>query len=550
MNTFYIHWFPAGQANLPKVVYWGIKELGIEALGLEQNWFLLSACRSSIVRRLPGKMSEFFKMCLTHFYCPVDVRLGIQLRLHGQSNHAMIFCRISIFLGDEGALKEVLEMKGASGSKLCCLCSNLVDHKSGIAECDPTHTLVPSTELDVSKIQRHSDESILETLRFLREKRDQVNQEEFRKLQQYCGFNLSPRGTLMSETLAIRPASCVMYDWMHTYVSNGIWNLEIQLLAQTLHDAGVSLDMLHSDLQGFCWPSFIKNHGMSGQSLFEHCQLQDIKCSASEALSVYSIIRWILVERRLKGELDRAELAVNSYLRLCRCLDLLINIKKKKSKASQLREAIQCHLQAFQRAYGVSRWLPKHHYSTHLAYMYSFHEVLPACFMLERKHKTIKRFGGQNFNTWANWERSLVTDVLRIELNDLSPKTENPWAGGLCKPTPATDAARRALQHAVGSEDTVNVALQCYYSPGAFCAAHDVVLLQLGDERRVGKIKFFFEADNINYAAVTLWDGLGQNLFNPTGPTAVCEVACIRDTCAYAWRGSYIAVPPNTCWTE
>ena len=159
-----------------------------------------------------------------------------------------------------------------------------------------------------------------------------MNQEEFRKLQQYCGFNLSPRGTLMSETLAIKPASCVMYDWMHTYVSNGIWNLEIQLLAQTLHDAGVSLDMLHSDLQGFCWPSFIKSHGMSGQNLFEHCQLQDIKCSASEALSVYGVIRWILVERRLRGELDRAELAVNSYLRLCRCLDLLINIKKRKPK--------------------------------------------------------------------------------------------------------------------------------------------------------------------------------------------------------------------------
>ena len=133
-----------------------------------------------------------------------------------------------------------------------------------------------------------------------------------------------------------------------------------------------------------------------------------------------------------------------------------------------------------------------------------------------------------------------MTDVLRIELNDLSPKAENPWAGGLCKPTLATDAATRVLQSAVGNQDTVNVALQCYYSPGAFCAAHDVVLLQLGDERRVGKIKFFFETDNISYAAVTLWEGVGQNLFNPTGgPTAVCEVACILDTCAYAWRGSY-----------
>ena len=269
-------------------------------------------------------MSEFFKMCLLQFYCPVDLRLGAQLQLHGQSDRAMIFCRVGVLLGDEGALKEVLEMKGAAGSKLCCLCSNLVDHKNGIAECDTTHTLVKSTELDVAKIQRHSDESILETLDFLREQRDLVNQEEFKKLQQYCGFNFSPRGTLMCETLSIQPASCVMYDWMHTYVSNGLWNLEMQLLAQTLHDAGVSLDMLHL--------SFIKSCGMTGQSPFAQCQIQDIKCSASEALSVYSIIRWILVERSVKGEQCRAELAVDSYLRLCRVLDLLINTKKRKPK--------------------------------------------------------------------------------------------------------------------------------------------------------------------------------------------------------------------------
>ena len=113
-EQFYIHCFPAGQSNLPKVIYWSIKEYGIEALGLEQNWFLLSACRSSIVRRLPGKMSEFFKMCLLQFYCPVDLRLGAQLQLHGQSDRAMIFCRVGVLLGDEGALKEVLEMKGCS----------------------------------------------------------------------------------------------------------------------------------------------------------------------------------------------------------------------------------------------------------------------------------------------------------------------------------------------------------------------------------------------------------------------------------------------------
>ena len=284
----------------------------------------------------------------------------------------------------------------------------------------------------------------------------------------------------------------VMHDWMHTFVSSGLWNLEIHLLVESLHSCGVSLHMLQEDLQGFHWPSHIKSRSMSGQNLFAHCQKDDIKCSASEALSVYSVIRHIVLERRGLGELEGAKHAKGSYLCLSRVLDLLVNIKTRRTKASTLRDAIFSHLQAFQTAFGTTHWLPKHHYSGHLAHMYSAHKVLIACFALERKHKVIKRFGGQNPNTWAKWEHSLVMDVLRIELHDLTQILEQQWSGGLCNPSSATDVAASVLQDAVGgSGDEVQVSLQCYYAPGALRSARDVVLCTLGGQQHVGQVHFF-----------------------------------------------------------
>ena len=51
-----------------------------------------------------------------------------------------------------------MESKGASGILICILCQNCVDHKRADS-CDG-RTLVASTELDVTKFQKHDRNSI------------------------------------------------------------------------------------------------------------------------------------------------------------------------------------------------------------------------------------------------------------------------------------------------------------------------------------------------------------------------------------------------------
>jgi hypothetical protein len=51
-----------------------------------------------------------------------------------------------------------MESKGATGILVCILCQNCLDHKR-IDQCDGKK-LVASTELDITKFQKHDRESI------------------------------------------------------------------------------------------------------------------------------------------------------------------------------------------------------------------------------------------------------------------------------------------------------------------------------------------------------------------------------------------------------
>ena len=98
-----------------QVCYWSLECFGLTNLSNERLWFILSICRSDVVKELPGKMSQFMKISMQMFMEPYDLRSGIILDFFDGSK-ATIFGRVSILLGDEAALKETLDCKGAAGT--------------------------------------------------------------------------------------------------------------------------------------------------------------------------------------------------------------------------------------------------------------------------------------------------------------------------------------------------------------------------------------------------------------------------------------------------
>lgn len=238
----------------------------------------------------------------------------------------MLFCDLSIVIGDEVALKESLDMKGASGTVLCPLCRNLVDWKSNLDH--HSTEFVPSNSTTLAGVDLHSDETLLETVQFLASRSNDVSKTAFKKMEQALGFNHNRHGLLQSNILTLKPVSFLMYDWMHTYAVGGLWNVELGSLVAKLSAHGVTQERLNDELNRFTWPSFLAGRGVTGVNIFsKEDQDGDIKCSASECLSVYSVIRFILSEFRKNGELEALKQECDSYFRLCRVLDLLVHQK-------------------------------------------------------------------------------------------------------------------------------------------------------------------------------------------------------------------------------
>ena len=515
---------PLANDNQRKIVvgYWALRQHGPQALSLERHWFPLGFARSVHVKRLAGGMSEYQKYALLNFYQPCDIRDGITLRFFGQTDRRVLFAKISIILGDELALKDLYSMKGAAGSFLCPLCRNLVDHKSGIADYDAENRLVTSCCLDFTKIEFASDESVRDVLKYLGEQKGNVSKTAWKHMQQYSGFNYVENGVLLCTELGLPAVSALMFDWMHTFLSGGVWNTECALLIEALKGCGMTQEDLYCELQEYTWPSAIASRGVSGKAVFRKAQSSEVKCSASEALSLYGPIRFIVHRRMQQGQLGAASLAINSYMRLSKVLDLLQGIKR-----------------------GTTRE-PKHHYSVHMGRQFSHHKCLYACFTQERKHKEVKRFADMLTNTHSAYEQSVLVEALRCQLLELHGDPQDPLEGGLCgasDPTPGMVALLRSVFEAPSAK--VQVSSTAFFSQGAKCSAKDVLLLNLQGEQCVGQCLFCAQVDSNLALVAYIWTPLGHNEFTAVCDRPVlCGLSCVVDTCVHSCRGDRMLVVP------
>lgn len=531
-----------------QVCYWSLECFGLNNLSNERLWFILSVCRSDVVKELPGKMSEFMKISMQMFMEPYDLRSGIVLDLFDGSK-ATIFGRVSILLGDEAALKETLDCKGAAGTFFCPLCANVCDHKSRLHKHDTRGYLHPSTCLDLSLFRPNTDESIMETLRELNRCKSLLAKTRFQKKEQAAGWNLNLNGLLWSG-LQIGPASSIMFDWMHVYVASGIWQLELMQLLSELQRVGIAQGMLHRELQTWRWPERISSRSVSGQTIFAKKQDGDsVKCSASEALSVYPVLRCILIRFLRSGQCSGIEDHIDSFVKICRVLDLLQSLKRGQTKASTLHEAVVEHLKAYQKAYGTDRWLPKHHYALHLARLYSSHKTLCSCWTHERRHREIKRYASQNPNTHVGFEKSIVIDALHLQLSELESSSIGPFSVGIFESADCTlhgTVYFRALLQEDGDFEVSNKA--CFH-PGSVCSADDVVFMKINEEPCVGQVKFFvgLKGSDECWVCIEHWTSRGQNKFSmdETELTSIVPAACIVDACPWAPQEDIYVVAPS-----
>ena len=467
-----------------QAIYWSLAELGSDALCHERCWMLLAAVRTKTVQQLKDGMSQISKQALLSFARPGgNFGTGIQLRTGGGS--CILLATMRTIIADESALKHTFNNKGASGKVPCVLRRNVI--RKYYAPDPLTPPLVLHTCLDETKFLQHTTQSLAELARYLDAESRNLNKGAMNDLQVRLGFNHSPQGVLASREIVdnIDIAGAVCFDWMHIYLVAGLFHNELTLLTQQLHKVGVKGEELHACMQDFQWPTYLGSKAAGAKNIFESKKKpeDDVKSSASEALSAYPVIRVFINDllRERPGIPKEVKNCLMCFIMLCTVLDYLLLASRQNGDeyVNGLRSAIIAHLSAFKNLYGEDLMPPKSHYALHLPQMLDRFGSLASCFVHERRHKELKRFANNQCNSAEGTERHLMEEMLLSHLEEL--KTSEPVIHpALVGPKPASKEVQQHFK-AMGGVDSCNDLLassKAYYAPNRWAATGDVVLMR------------------------------------------------------------------------
>lgn len=99
----------------------------------------------------------------------------------------------------------------------------------------------------------------------------------------------------------VDPIAVTTYDWVHNCLQHGIFNEEVEALLRVAKTRGLSRDEIQSFLKDSEW-SFAKSRSRKMKDLhriFDERRVSSkkspdkLKCSCSEAVSVYGLLRFL-----------------------------------------------------------------------------------------------------------------------------------------------------------------------------------------------------------------------------------------------------------------
>ena len=529
------------QGNQRKVVawYWSFAEFG-DALGDELMWFYLGCIRSSKLKDQRPKRTEkdvqggwgqyFRKAAMLFFQRPRSMADGLLLRLPS-GKLQMLVSKIGTVIADEAALKALWGVKGASGGMCCFLCRNCVLHSLDLHTSDTTGFLCSHAEAKFERFVPQTDATLLEAAQLLRNNYGVISKAAFSRKEFALGLNYSPEGPLWCDEFLKQTRGAVrstQFDWMHVYLVNGVFHSELTLLMDELKSL-LPLNQAHDRLQAFTFPKELQSRGVTGKGIFR--KVDDvIKSSASEALSIYPVIRFVIMEVTAGGQSPAVARAVRSFFALCQVLDQLkLCFGRKQASFKELRAAVQLHTQCPVDAYGAQNMQPKTHYAGHLASFLERGDRLLSCFVHERKHKEVKKFAADIHNAREKsvaFEKSTMNNALLAQSQALA-SFERPDDLSLEKTRPAPAAFQGFLQSSLQCLQLVETSRELR-GPGVRIFAHDLVLVTLATGERIGEIWFFAAQGRRILACWCAWERKGPNHYVPGhDPTFIraCDIS-------------------------
>ena len=473
--------------------YWSFLEFG-NFLSQEIVWFCCSATRHVLIEKLTGNMSENVMIVLGElFFGENDMaRHGVTLDI-GEHTHT-IYAEHHITIADGLAIEEVSFNKGHAGTVPCAICRNVTDVRWGYHAASGGR-FVPTTSLNPGEWKRHTDHSVRQLILRLQRKHADVaagtlTQARFNDIQQMCGYNYNPKHIVLNDRLNYKAITTLFFDWMHIWCIDGVFLRQFEAFMDAIKIEGTPgknpiLTFAAGDryLQYWTWP---QQHA-SGKTVFETGSLQ---ATASQTLSVAPVIGHLAREVLLKT--GRCTGAVQSMISCCVVLEMLSGAMRGAQcvTADALDVAIRTHFQEHLDAFGDDWWAFKFHMALHIPGMFRQFGFLLACWVLERKHRMVKRFI-TDMKRLQGYEMHCMLEVTAQHLSDLrtwSPRASASLIDPRNAPSNVRDAIRRLLPNMVHHPRVSGGAM--VNTRGSQCWRGDFALMDSSESHAAGDVFF------------------------------------------------------------
>ena len=402
-------------------IYWFFLELPSHLLTREDWWLPFGFIRSTPTHGLgiiPGGLSGLRANMLSIFFGDrgQTFRSGAMIALpDGDKTFA---ARFRGNAGDEKGLKEVYDIKGASGTKFCIGCQNasLRRYRSGgywrTEACPDFRQFVP-----------HTNGTIYQLADSLKAQHSMLGKVAFEELESKWGINYNPLGVLFRADVRdiLLPVDHYLRDWAHTLVSGGVAGTETSHLLDVLAEHDEPL----AKIQDFA-DRFTPNHpnikGKMSQRFTNKKFLtaDGVKYFVAELLLVVDILYTFLELFCI----PKAKLPLH-----VRCFELLRSIigcckhgavEFTHTRYVELRRLVDEHSQLFVHLYGEDAAKPKFHHLLHLPENLKFLGKVIGCLPGERKHRRAKAVG-----RWASRhpEKNIVNGMLNEIVHNIDSRS-------------------------------------------------------------------------------------------------------------------------------
>jgi hypothetical protein len=472
------------QHRMYVAVYWTLLEFPPWFVSRNRlGWLPFAFIPTSVLRDGLTTFSNVLRVILRSLFSPDNWNFEVTgVRVPCGDGFVHIKAAFDSFLADEKAIKQAFGLKGASGTKPCACCKNVLGRCSFFSG---HSSLVHVASAEVDKFVFHTNDSYREMVDNL--KQGVADGVSISNLEQEYGLSYDATGVLFDDwtfRLVAMP-DCIYWDHMHmVYASGGVAQYEVNQLVRNIRDKGVAFHEIDTWVQALQFP---KEGVTKLPKRFFADRVVDadgkhIRAYAGEMLTAICVLGFFCDEFLAPEGILTDHLACLGHLRTM--TDIFTSHRH--DLVDTLEQATVSHHVAFFHLYEDCVKL-KPHYLLHIARCIRRSRKILSCFPTERQHKNTKAIAGHCYG-------SLSYSVTAFELNRLLDNVadETSYAmvhlNGVVHPL-AIDL-RPFLPAAWGDVIAIDAGKQIATGKGNFCRG-DVVGWHEGAYIHIGKAELF-----------------------------------------------------------